>query len=179
METRGTLRDVTRTLDGKHMIVSFQCEAASTETIEAILGKDLDITTKVHREKRSINANSYFHVLASKIAAATGRTATHEKNRLIREYGFWQVVDGAIPTLTMKAEYEDRVLDMDGLHVKVVSRDGDTIRFGLMRGSHTYDTKEMSRLIDGAVQDAKDLGIETLTPADLERMKAAWRKDRG
>jgi hypothetical protein len=84
METRGNLRDVARTLDGKHMIVSFQCEATTTETIEAILGKDLDITAKVHREKRSLNANSYFHVLTTKIAAATGNTATHEKNRLIR-----------------------------------------------------------------------------------------------
>jgi hypothetical protein len=44
-----------------------------------------------------------------------------------------------------------------------------------LRGSHTYDTKEMSRLIDGVVEAAKELGIETLTPEQLERMKAAWK----
>jgi hypothetical protein len=33
----------------------------------------------------------------------------------------------------------------------------------------------MSRLIDGTVNEAKELGIETLTPAELERMKASWR----
>ena len=44
----------------------------------------------------------------------------------------------------------------------------------MMRGSHTYDTKEMSRLIDGAVFEAQALGIETLPPDELERMKQQW-----
>jgi hypothetical protein len=44
-----------------------------------------------------------------------------------------------------------------------------------MRGSHTYDSREMSRLIDGTVSEAKELGIETLSPAELERMKQQWR----
>lgn len=47
-----------------------------------------------------------------------------------------------------------------------------------MRGSHTYDTKEMSRLIDGTVEEAKELGIETLTPDQVERMKQAWKNGR-
>ena len=44
----------------------------------------------------------------------------------------------------------------------------------VMRGSHTYDTKEMSRLIDGTVQEAKEHGIETLPPDELERMMSTW-----
>ena len=42
-------------------------------------------------------------------------------------------------------------------------------------GSSTYNTKEMSVLIDGVVSEAKEMGIETLSPAELERMKAAWQ----
>ena len=38
-----------------------------------------------------------------------------------------------------------------------------------MRGSHTYDSKEMSRLIDGTVSEAKELGIETMP---LDELKA-------
>jgi hypothetical protein len=38
-----------------------------------------------------------------------------------------------------------------------------------------YDTKEMSVLIDGIVSEAKELGIETLTPDELERIKSAWQ----
>ena len=43
-----------------------------------------------------------------------------------------------------------------------------------MRGSHTYNTDEMSKLIDGAVSEAKDLDIETLTPNQIREMKERW-----
>lgn len=33
----------------------------------------------------------------------------------------------------------------------------------------------MSVLIDGTVADAKDLGIETLPPAELQAMKERWK----
>ena len=42
------------------------------------------------------------------------------------------------------------------------------------QGSSVYDTKQMSILIDGLVADAKELGIETMTPDELERIKTAW-----
>ena len=38
-------------------------------------------------------------------------------------------------------------------------------------GSSTYTTKEMSVLIDGIVSECKDLGIETMTPEELARIK--------
>ena len=174
METRGTLKDALRAYDGR-WVLTFTTDNLQPDALQDITGKDLDITAKVHREKRSLNANSFFHQLVTKIAEKAGTSNTHEKNRCIREYGQWEVIDGKIPTIKMKPEYEDRMLDIDGLHVKVVRRDPDGVVFGLMRGSHTYDTKEMARLIDGTVQDAKALGIETLTPDKLERMKAAWK----
>ena len=40
----------------------------------------------------------------------------------------------------------------------------------LYYGSSVYDTKQMSLLIDHLVQDAKAIGIETLTPRELESM---------
>lgn len=46
--------------------------------------------------------------------------------------------------------------------------------YRIYRGSHTYDTKEMSVLIDGTVADAKELGIETATPAEIAEMKERW-----
>jgi hypothetical protein len=32
----------------------------------------------------------------------------------------------------------------------------------------------MAKLIDGTVQEAKQLGIETATPDELAKMKALW-----
>ena len=36
------------------------------------------------------------------------------------------------------------------------------------------DSKQMSELIDGTVSEADELGIETRTPDEIERMKALW-----
>lgn len=36
------------------------------------------------------------------------------------------------------------------------------------------DTKEFSHLIDGAINEAKALGIETDTPEQLARYKEEW-----
>ena len=36
------------------------------------------------------------------------------------------------------------------------------------------NTKQMSVLIDGVVSEAQDLGIETLTPSQIEEIKLRW-----
>ena len=40
--------------------------------------------------------------------------------------------------------------------------------------THLMDSKEMARLIDGAIEVAKELGIETDTPEQLARYKEEW-----
>lgn len=44
----------------------------------------------------------------------------------------------------------------------------------LYYGSSTYDTKQMSRLIDNIVQDCQAVGIETLTPDKLALLVEEW-----
>ena len=41
----------------------------------------------------------------------------------------------------------------------------------LYYGSSTYDTAQMSRLIDNVIQDCKAVGIETMTPMELARLE--------
>lgn len=53
-------------------------------------------------------------------------------------------------------------------------KDGDGIVVRAYYGSSTYNSKQMCRIIDMAVQDAKSLGIETLTPDELARMNIEW-----
>ena len=43
-------------------------------------------------------------------------------------------------------------------------------------GSSTYDTKQMSALIDSLVQEAQALGIETLPPAEIARLNSQWEE---
>ena len=47
----------------------------------------------------------------------------------------------------------------------------------MMRGSSTYDTREMSRLIDGLVEECKAQGIETLPPDEFGRMMERYGEE--
>lgn len=176
MNARGRLKAAERLFSGRFIIT---LEVDRAEEIDSLNGADLDIEIKKHKEKRSLNANAYFHKMVSEIAKVLHAGNTEVKNRLIREYGAFEFIEGQIPTFRLKAEYEEAMLNREEIHVKPISReyaDGcEWVRCAFMRGSHTYNTAEMSRLIDGTVQEAKDLGIETLTPDELMRMKASWK----
>lgn len=55
--------------------------------------------------------------------------------------------------------------------------DKEFIHYKVYKGSSEMDSKEMSILIDGAVQEAEQLGIETLPPAELRSLIERWGKD--
>ena len=42
-----------------------------------------------------------------------------------------------------------------------------------------YDRAEMARFTDCVIGEAKELGIETLPPEELERMLDEWQKNYG
>ena len=179
MEVIGRIRDVSKDWKSEKLVISFEIDSipGDLEDLQTC-SRPLTVTAKPFRQKRSLNANSYFHVLTGKIAEKLGTSLDHEKNRLIREYGQYEFIDGWIPTVLIDAAFEDKVLDMEGVHWKPVARpDRNHVQMAFMRGSHTYNTAEMSRLIDATVEQARELGIETLTPDELERMKQCWTKN--
>lgn len=179
METTGRVKDISKDFQTDKLIISFIVDASPSEEVQRLAALDkLSIRAVKYSEKRSLSANAYFHLLVGKIASAVNSTNTDVKNRLIREYGAFEYVGDQIPTFRLKAEYEDNMLAREDIHVKPVGReyaDGcEWVRFAFMRGSHTYNTAEMARLIDGTVEEAKELGIETLPPDELEKVKSLW-----
>lgn len=136
-----------------------------------------DIEIGKHRKRRSLDANSYFHVLNGKIAEALHISKSYCKNQLIARYGQMELLEGETVTYTSKAPPE-YMLESESVHTCLISTsvkgDSTWYTYRLYRGSHTYDTKEMSVLIDGAVSEAQELGIDTIPPAELERILKNW-----
>lgn len=143
-------------------------------------GSDLELQVKEYRKKRSLNANSYFHVLAGKIAEATGQSHTEAHNHLIAEYG---QMDAEVQNIIMDDDIP--YLKLETLHLRPTTAtrlmdNGKLYRvYYVMRGSHTYDQKEMSRLIEGTVFEAKELGIETMTPDQIKQMLSTMEVNNG
>ena len=122
--------------------------------------------------KRSLSQNAYFHVLVEKIAKVLKVSNTAVKNKLIADYGYY---DADVGHVIVKDSLD--YLEFEQLHLKPstktqVMANGELYRvFYVMRGTHTYDTAEMTRILDKTVEEAKQLGIETLPPEELDRMK--------
>ena len=135
---------------------------------------------KEHREKRSLDANAYFHVLCDKLRLKLGISMARCKNHLIADYGQIQYLPDGAPMIYKTNAPEEYMLELETIHtkcVKVAEENGKEVFFyRLYRGSHEYDTKEMSQLIDGTVTECKQAGIETATPDEIARMEALWEK---
>lgn len=142
-------------------------------------GQELDLVIDKHREHRSLRQNAYYWQLLEELRAVMGWTRPEAHNRMLRQYGQVEIVAGKVVYIPFPDtdEVEAELLQTEAYHVAPTSdtkeEKGRRYRWYLMlRGSSTYDTQEMSRLVDGLVEEAKEVGIETLTPDDLAKMRA-------
>lgn len=173
----GRLIDITFGRNRKQRI-TLEIDKDFREDYDRLKDVELDIEIKKHREKRSKSANAYFHVLVNKIAAETGGSDEAVKKNLVLEYGtIARDNDGA--TVGFKLP-ETVNVDTIYPYVKCFDiREENGKRFKcylVYKQTHLMDSKEMARLIDGAIETAQELGIETETPEELERFKNEWFK---
>ena len=174
-------------------LITLECETPP-EVYDSTRDEELNVEIKRYRKKRSLNANNYFYVLVNKIAEALGISDSEVHDRLLSDnisYIYndenaidWTVRDWKTNKYQLVKVDNEYWLDsgMEAVLAKPAGgyyMTGDSPKrsniFWHIKGSHQMNTKEMSRLIDGAVNEAKELGIETLTPAELERMKQSWK----
>lgn len=180
METTGKLMSVAKDIITGKLNITFQIDSAPVEELNSLAQlESLDIKAVKHRKKRSLDSNAYFHVLVGKIAEKLTISKAKAKNILLCKYGQAELLPDGSPLIyktNAPVEYMEELESIHSIPVKFGEENGKQVVFyKLYRGSHTYDTKEMSVLIDGTVADAKDLGIDTLTPDELKRMVAAWQ----
>lgn len=173
MKTTGRLKGA-KVISGKPVIsLEVDSDAGLTELLEGDL---LDIEIKKHRAKRSLTANAYMWVLIGEIAEKTDEPRTAIYRQAIQEAG---VMKSLVVREEIANEVQDYLTDVKP------SGTGDFALLGGTRkgwtevylyiGSSKYDTKEMARLIDYIVGECKELGIDTITPEELERLKAEWQ----
>jgi hypothetical protein len=138
-------------------------------------GKELAVEIKQYRKKRSLDANSYAWVLISKIADALQTSKEEVYIEMLKRYGQREpkllsvVIEavGMVYRATRDHCYEVGESELNGKLFK---------HLAILIGSSQYDSKEMATLIDGIVSEAKELGIETMTPEELALLKENWSK---
>ena len=133
----------------------------------------LRIKAVKYRQKRSLDANAYAWVLMTKIANHQDIASSKEEvyEQMLQKYGTFYEDEGGYITITVK-----KTVDMAKVsgHWKHIKDNGNFASYLMIKGSSEYNTAEMSRFIDRIVEEAQELGIETATPDELERMKQEW-----
>ena len=138
----------------------------------------LDISIKKHREKRSIDANNYMWLLLSKLAPMLRTTKDDLYLVMLQRYGTFYY-------LPVQDEEIEKISNLfrivhDRGEVVLETESGKKVKCHQLqcyKGSSLYDTKEMSVLLDGVIQDAQDNGIDTATPDEIRQMKERWGVD--
>lgn len=147
--------------------LTLELDSDFREGYEKLKSAELDIRLDKWREKRSNDANAYFHVLITQIASARGVSNDEVKQRLVVDYGAYaRDVDGQIVGFKLPPSVDvDAIYPYTRLY-KQVEENGKLFNCYLVfKRSSDMDTKEMSRLIEGAITEARELGIDTDTPA--------------
>ena len=156
-------------------IMSLRADDNVTAAYEKLKDRELTVVIKPYRKKRSLDANAYMWVLLQEIADVLSTP----KNRIDKWDVYLDMLSnyGVFTHLIVKPHVVER-MKQEWRAVRVlgeVTVNGSTgIQLQCYFGSSTYNTAEMSRLIDGVVTECRQLEIETLTPSELAQMKAEW-----
>ena len=141
------------------------------EIIQWLFQQDRDkvFEVKEHKEKRSLNANAYAWSLITKIADALRTSKEECYLEMLKRYGQSEIV-----SVLSQIDVSGYFKYYEPLATATLQGKEFT-HYKIYKGSSEYDTREMSILIDGIVSEAKELGIETIPPKEIERLKNLWR----
>jgi hypothetical protein len=138
-----------------------------------------DLEEHKDKRKRSLDSNSYFHVIVHKLAQAMNPPVSMAKckNMMIAAYGQPEYINGTQVIIKSNLP-EETMSEIEYLHtscVKITEENGNQVYFyRVYRGSHTYSVQEMQKLISGVVQECQQVGVETATPDEIAHMQVLW-----
>lgn len=123
-----------------------------------------DLKIDKHKEKRSLDANNYAWHLITEIANALRISKEEVYLQMLKDYG--------------QRDYTSMLINVDISKYYKYYEEVGTFKqnnnvfksYLLFKGTSQYDSREMSIFIDGLVQEARQLGIETLEDLEIKNL---------
>ena len=165
---KGRIKDLGYGLGGD-LTLTLSLPRHHAQELQELMESEVRVEIKKWRNRRSLSANAYCWVLITKIAESMNPPMNKEEvyAEMLKRYGqggFISVQKDKAADVMRAFDYyvpkgEGRVNGKEFLHMMVYV------------GSSQYDTKEMATFISGIVEEATDLGIETMTPQELAMLE--------
>lgn len=145
------------------------------ETIEKYVDKDLDVELKIHREKRSLNANRLLWDCLGEIAVALRTDKWNVYLMMLKRYGKYTYIC-VKPNVVKSVKAQWRECEEIG----EININGEkAVQLLCYFGSSTYDSKEFSVLLDGVISEMKEMGLKTPSEREFDMVIESWKKSNG
>lgn len=191
MKFTGTLKQPIVDFVTRRLTILFEPNEDFGQAYEELKGcEKLSLEIKPYRRKRSLDANAYYWVLLTKFAKVINLSNPEAHNMMLCGYGQPEIFEGKAVYMTIPdtEEAEKKVKNATDYHLQPTSQvregnDGVMYRtYKLLRGSHTFNSEEMARLIDGLITCCKEAKIpdaEIATPDEKRLLKERYGVDIG
>lgn len=179
MDLTGTITKINMNYQNRKPIVELELDTNDFAPIEELSKLEkLTVVIKKWFKKRSLDANAYLWVLADKIAkklSDEGSVVTKEDVYIdaIKQMGVFESL-----IISEKAfDHFKLIWEKQGLGyvIEEERRKDNCIRIKCYYGSSSYNTKEMSYVINLLVEAAKNYGIETKTEQEINSLLNSWK----
>ena len=171
--------EVQRRTDGTWLCLRVKSGYHARKFIDSMRDRLYTAELREKRKRRSLNANAYFWVLCGKLASSLSVSKEEIYRQYVKEIG------DNFETVSIRKEAAKRFIQAWESHglgflcEKLGETESGYITLAAYYGSSTYDSRQMSNLIDMVVFDCKEQDIETLTPDELALMKSRWDDESG
>lgn len=139
-------------------------------------GKQLAVEVKQHRQRRSLDANGMCWSLCQSLAEVLRITKEEVYRECVRRVGPFTTV----PIRDDALEAWVRIWQSRGIgwvtEIVGASKHEGYTNVMSYYGSSEYDTKQMSVLIDELLTECKELGIDTISESEKQRLLSEWGK---
>lgn len=173
METKCKFHNLQFDMNGTQLL-TLAIQGDFRPYVEEFDGKDLKAEIKPFKAKRSLDANAYAWVLLDKLAKKLRMPKTEVYRNIIKDFGVVDIV-------CVRDKRANKLIEawaengIGWIAETMPSKIDGCTNVVLYYGTSSYDTEEMSVFVDAIVTECKEQGIETMTPAELERLCDAWQ----
>ena len=172
---KGRLLDLAFGRDGKQR-VTVELDEDFRESWDALHDGEVAVEIKKYRKRRSLDANAYAWVLIDRLAEKLRMPKLDVYRELIRNIGGVSqtvcVQDKAVQDLISGWSHNGLGWFAETMPSKLAGCTNVVLYYG----SSSYDSAQMSALLDLLIDDCKAQGIETTTPEELAKYKEEWKQ---
>lgn len=179
METTGVLEEISIDYKTNKPKISFLInDKSKLPSIEELKGIKLKITAKKDIKKRSLNANNYFWKLLQELCELAEIDTIEEYKRRVKELGIFRrfkIEKDNVNTFEKMWTAQGIAWFCEIFDTEIIGNT-EFKTINAYYGSSSFNSKQMSRLINDLVQDCQTYGIETKTPTEIKSLLESWDK---